>query len=231
MTAAFVSGNPGGWDALHVEKLACLREPVWGIPMLEPAYSVPESLVCWTQATGEERVPGVHFFTDDYRFERVWNAPERYLDRLRRADVVLSPDFSCWRDWPRAANLWNVYRSRWLAAYWQAHGLAVVPTVTWAGPESWAWAFLGIPEGSVVAISTIGVSGNDEQTRRHFADGYAEMCLRLMPDTVLVYGLADLPAALMELAPVRRYSASRIDDMVARIEAGAERPGQAVLWR
>jgi len=219
-------GRPGGYDALHVDKLDCAREPLWGIPMLEGTCMVPRELACWTETARGRAVDGVHFFTEDYRFERVWNAPSRYRRRLARASVVCGPDFSVYRDWPRAANLWNVYRSRWLCALWESWGLAVVPTLTWAGPDTWSFCFLGMPAGVTVAVSTVG-AGEDETSRRWFADGYAEAMRRLEPHCVLVYGKSALPPALEELAPVRYFGTPRIDAMHARgLAAGAERAGQ-----
>ena len=100
---------------------------------------------------------GVHFFIEDYRAEAVWTRPVQSLDVLRDFSLVMSPDFSLYRDWPMAILIWNTYRSRWCAAWWQLHGLRVVPSVAWAGPHSYSFCFLGIPRGSIVAVSTVGL--------------------------------------------------------------------------
>lgn len=218
--------RPGGSDALKVEALQCYREPLWGIPVLTGTRAVPSGLKCWTETGRAAAIDGLHFFTEDYRFERIWNAPSRYRQRLSRASVLCGPDFSVYRDWPRVANLWNIYRSRWLCALWESWGLSVAPTLTWAGPDSWSFSFLGLPGGTTVAVSTVG-AGEDETSRRWFADGYAEAMRRLQPHCVLVYGKATLPAALEELAPVRYFGTPRIDAMKARgIAAGAIRSAQ-----
>ena len=39
-------GRPGGTDALKIEALDCVREPLWGIPMLEGTCAVPAALSC-----------------------------------------------------------------------------------------------------------------------------------------------------------------------------------------
>ena len=36
----------------------------------------------------------VHFFLDDYQFNRVWTDPDRYIPMLQRFKYVLTPDFS-----------------------------------------------------------------------------------------------------------------------------------------
>ena len=218
--------RPGGYDALKVEALDCAREPLWGIPQLTGTRAVPRELSCWTETVRARAIDGVHFFTEDYRFERVWNTPVRYRARLSAARVLCGPDFSVYRDWPRAANLWNVYRARWLCALWESWGLPVAPALSWAGPDTWSFCFLGVPSHVTVAVSTVG-AGDDETSRRLFADGYAEAMRRLEPHCVLVYGKGALPAALEELAPVRYFGTPRIDAMHTRgLVAGAERAGQ-----
>lgn len=37
---------------------------------------------------------GVHFFVDDYQFQRVWNQPDKYIPLLRKFGAVCAPDFS-----------------------------------------------------------------------------------------------------------------------------------------
>lgn len=103
---------------------------------------------------------GVHFFLDDYQFERLWRRPNDYLDLLRKFKFVLSPDFSLFTDHPKAVQLFSHYKKQWLAAYWERHGLTVIPTICWSDSDSFDWCFDGVPVGSVVAVSTKGTQGN-----------------------------------------------------------------------
>jgi hypothetical protein len=82
--------------------------------------------------------------------------------------------------------MWQVYRSRWCGAWMAHHGVRVIPTVSWAGPASYQFAFAGIATGSVVAVSTVGV--RDADARALFAAGYAEMLRQIGPAAVLAYG-------------------------------------------
>ena len=64
----------------------------------------------------EERAEtGLHFYLDDYQFQRLWADPERYISLLSSYKAVMSPDFSVYSDFPKAAKIWNVYRNMWLA--------------------------------------------------------------------------------------------------------------------
>ena len=132
-------------------------------------------------------VTGVQFFLYDHQFERVWNYPQRYADRLKEFGAVLTPDFSMYFDFPKAVQIFNHYRKHWCGAFWQMYGATVIPTITWALPDSYDWCFDGEPEGGIVAVSNVGVMQNKEY-RKLFMDGYNEMLTRLQPKEVLFFG-------------------------------------------
>lgn len=130
---------------------------------------------------------GIHFFLDDYQFKRLWNNPDKYLDLLKQFEIVLSPDFSLYLDYPRAMQIWKHYQKHWLAAYWEEHGIKVIPTIGWSDHESFAWCFDGEPKEAIVAVSSIGTQ-RYEKSKRLFLDGYSEMMKRLRPKLVLFWG-------------------------------------------
>lgn len=129
---------------------------------------------------------GVHFFLHDYQFERVWKYPDRYVDVLKKFAYVLSPDFSVYYDTPKAIQIFNVYRNRWLGRYWQDHGITVIPTFSLGNVDLFKLFCDGIPKYSIIAVSTMGDGrwGNYE-TLRAFWD---TMLWKLKPSTILLYG-------------------------------------------
>ena len=130
----------------------------------------------------------VHFFIDDYQFERVWNNPDLYVDKLRQYACVTAPDFSLFTDMPLATQIFNHYRKHWCAKYWEDNGITVIPTLAWSLPESYEFCFEGEPTGSVIAVSTVGVMNNDE-AQRIWKDGMSEAIKRLKPKAVIEYGV------------------------------------------
>lgn len=60
---------------------------------------------------------GVHFFLDDYQFERFWRQPQRYLSALAQFPLVIGPDFSLYTDFPEPLQRWNHYRNQLLTAW------------------------------------------------------------------------------------------------------------------
>ena len=110
----------------------------YDIPMLLPTHvanldSIPIQGFNFALKDKQPETKGVHFFLHDYQFERVWNYPDRYTELLSRFAFVLSPDFSPYADMPKALKIYNVYRNRWCARYWQEYGIQVIPTITWGG--------------------------------------------------------------------------------------------------
>lgn len=142
-----------------------------------------------SMSANEKRGKACHFFIDDYQFERIWTRPEHYLSVLKGFKCVLTPDFSLYLDMPDAMQRWNRYRSQALGAYWQAQGLCVVPTLSWAQPESYSFCFDGIPKRSIVTVSTVGIKKNKDALAI-WADGMKRALKDLQPREVWLYGTA-----------------------------------------
>lgn len=158
-------------------------EGEYDIPVLFPVKDVEVSEWVPFNYAKTHKNPGetgVHFFIDDYQFERVWRFPSTYAQMLSRFKVVCTPDFSPYADFPKAIQLYNHYRKHWCGAYWQEQGLTVIPTITWSSPDTLEWAFDGEPVGGVVITSSLGMFESKE-TLSWMLEGYAEMIRQLKP--------------------------------------------------
>ena len=179
----------------NMEKAIFPGDGRYDIPLLNPetADNLPAEWIPFNYAAsaGRRGDKGVHFFLNDYQFERTWGNPDRYAKLLSEFSCVLTPDFSTFRDMPMAMQLYNHYRKHWLGAYWQLHGIRVIPTISWSAPESYDWCFDGEPVGGVVAVSSVGCLKNKDATRL-FLQGYGEMMRRLEPSWVIFYGKVPL---------------------------------------
>lgn len=65
--------------------------------------------------------------------------------------------------------------------------MEVVPTLSWAMPDSYRFCFDGVPSESVVAVSTMG-AGQSERSDELWRMDMTEALRRLRPSCVLVYG-------------------------------------------
>ena len=127
---------------------------------------------------------GVHFFVDDDRFEDIYRHPERSLKKYSQYSFLLSPDFSTYSEMNPWRQIESVAHSRWVGAYWQNHGLKVIPTITWSKPQSYEYCFDGVEKHSTVAIGMIGCKRN----RFDFLNGYNEMLRRIEPNAIICFG-------------------------------------------
>lgn len=148
-------------------------------------------VIGFNYAIGEKN-PGdkiVHFYLDDYQFERVWNHPQKYIPLLRSFKAVMSPDFSMYTDFPKAVQMFNHYRKMWCSAYWQENGVRVIPTIYWSDESSFDWCFDGIPKHSLICVSTVGGFGNHKECDKEaWLRGYKKCLEVLEPSEILLFG-------------------------------------------
>lgn len=160
------------------------------IPPLQPVrFSGECEFISFNYAAGakDREKKGVHFFIDDYQFNRLWTNIDRYVDMLSQFKYVMTPDFSTYTDFPKAIQIYNHYRKHWVGAYLQEAGIKVIPTISWSTSDSFDWCFDGEPEGGTVAISSVGCMSSNSK-KELFLAGYNEMVKRLKPESIIFYG-------------------------------------------
>jgi hypothetical protein len=155
----------------------------------------PGALAVWgTLGAGQPagRVPQgccLCFYVDDSRFKQVWTDPRGTIDEMLRAgwSAVVEPDFSVWADQPLESQRNAILRTRTLGALWQRSGLSVIPSLNWSTPESYAFAWEGIPPRPPVAAVECRTAAHPESQGR-FGDGLAAAVAHVQPRHLLVYG-------------------------------------------
>lgn len=197
--------RPDGIHQRDVFHLWMLRgadfSPDWDMPVMERVDAIPSRLWPFSEVMRRGSVARggfVHFFEDDYQFERVWNAPRRYLRRLRRFDGVIMPDFSICPDFPIPMRMWNSYRSRVLGSWFQRQGIPCIPNAHFApGCE---WMLEGLPRGGTIAVCGRG-NIRDVENRRRFIRDLRVIVDDLLPGSIVyygadAYGVLDYPRAV-----------------------------------
>lgn len=141
-------------------------------------------LIGYDKLGGNETDKFVHFFLDDYKFEVMWRDPEPRIEKLKKYKAILSPNYSIYTEMPLSLKVYNTFRSRWCGAFLQSKGIKVIPTVAWGDPNTFWFCFDGIEQGSVVAVSTLGV----RKEKSLFMQGYNELIRKVKPEAILCYG-------------------------------------------
>ena len=163
-------------------------EGYYQMPVLEPCNYIPDDIIGFNYAlTSKNKDCGIHFYIDDYQFERIWTQPQLYLEKLSEYQCIFTPDFSLYTDMPIAMKIWNTYRSRLIGQIAQRMGMLVIPTVSWCEEATFDFCFDGLPVGATLSISTIGVK-QDDYNFNLWKAGVDEMIKSLKPKTLLIYG-------------------------------------------
>ena len=180
-------------DSENIRKWNFFSKNKWNIPNIKGIEEFDENVqfIGFNYAKTCEKQQktnfGVHFFLDDYQFERLWNRPDKYIQLLLKFKYVLSPDFSMYTDYPKAMQMWKHYQKHWLGAYMELFGIKVLPTIGWSDKDSFKWCFDGEPKNSIVAVSSIGTQ-KDKKSKQLFLNGYSKMLEVLKPTKILFWG-------------------------------------------
>lgn len=157
-------------------------------PVIRKEMFIPKGVMAFNHALQSKNYDAfVHFYCDDYKFERIWRQPAKYLKILQRFAGAFSPDFSLYRDMPLAMKIWNTYRSRLIGQMMQNVGIPVIPTVSWAGPETYDFCFDGISPGGAVTVGNIG-AGKSKSAQYNFQLGLRAMIATIRPSLIIFYG-------------------------------------------
>ena len=139
----------------------------------------------------------VHFFVDDRHFDgkesSIWDNPKRLFTILDYFDGMITVDYSDFADFPDPIKRTAIYRMRALGYYAGRLGYQVINGMRWGTPETWSYCFDGVEKQSVLCVGTVASGLKELENRPVFERGIMEMCRRLEPETIIVYGSAGLP--------------------------------------
>ena len=161
-----------------------------GIPLLMDLKNtqIPNGMIPFGKArTCSNHRQYVHFYSHDKTFSAVLTSTTKYLDLLKQYDGVISPDCSILVNQARCLQQTNTYMNRAVGFYLQKQGIPVIPNVRWGDETTFDFCFLGIPQNSIVCISTHGCL-RTKRLREIFKAGLPVMLDVLNPTTVLVHG-------------------------------------------
>ena len=155
-------------SALDVPDAIWPTDNEWGIPLLDTnlqATAIDLPFKAWGSISLKTRMSGTwHFYTEDYRYEALWRDPSPVAN-TRCANIV-EPNFSCYDQMAPAFALFQIYRKRWLARWWQSLGIHVFVDLNVAEPF-YDINLLGVPKGWK-AWATRGYNDRIDSTEREY---------------------------------------------------------------
>ena len=193
-------------------------EGEYQMPVLEPCNHIPEKWIGFNYAMNTaDYDAGIHFYLDDYQFERVWASPERYINILANFDCVMTPSYSVYVDMAEPLKIWNVFRSRLLGQMMQDSGLKVIPIVYWADERSYKYCFDGLPKNSTLSVYTVGIK--DKEVWELWKAGMDELIKCKNPKQLLLYGNGNMPDydfGKIKVIPVKNEVTERMKKLVKK---------------
>lgn len=173
------------YNLYEFDPLRC--EGRYQMPTLEPCNYLPKRMMGFNYAMSSTDYDAtIHFYLDDYQFERIWNDPYKYFDILTNYKCVLTPAYSVYMDMSEPVKIYNVYRSRLLGQMMQNAGMNVIPIVYWADEKSFDYCFDGLPENATLSTYTVGTK--DPKVWKIWKAGMDELIKRKHPKRLLLYG-------------------------------------------
>lgn len=197
----FPAINPYGIPDLLFDMLATVEDIPDRTYSRTEESSTSSSYYCHSSRPFDREERGITggvlgFYCEDYRFEQAYDSIGDFALALRDENwnAIVAPDFSMYEEWPYAVRLWNLYRSRHVARYWQEVGIKVIPSLSRLislSPYTERKADLGIdtiPELTPVVATqcrTILQNGGDFKA---FANWLSVAIEKIKPQRVIIYG-------------------------------------------
>jgi len=128
----------------------------------------------------------LHFYTDDYRFNAVYEHPEKILQH-NPANIV-EPNFSLFNEMPVSFGLQAIYKKRWIARCMQSKGIGIFVDLNVA-QKFYQLNMIGVPRGWR-AFATRGYS--DRLNNLAFEYSIAEDWAEGKKPLFVIYGGGDV---------------------------------------
>lgn len=162
------------------------------LPCIKTSDKIPNRVITFSKAMEKGTIDfnqWVMFYEHDVKFERLWHNPKKYLQKLKKFNGIISPDFSLYRNMPLVMQMWNTYRGRALSVWFQLNGIEVIPNIRFNDERTYEFCFNAVEKNKTVAVGTHGCIKRIED-KEYFIKGLEELVKQLSPKTIIVYGAA-----------------------------------------
>lgn len=138
----------------------------------------------------------VCFYTNDERFEVMWNKPDYVIEKLKMLGFknAIGLDFTVFDNSPAACKVFEKYRSMWCNRMMQEAGIRVMPSVTAFSREGdfmRDYDLVGIPKNvpcMMVQVQTYVTDAKSKELLLHLRGGIERILDEISPQRIYMYG-------------------------------------------
>lgn len=161
----------------------------YGFHLANYSNEIPKKMISLNYAKTTKNIQDyyIHFFIDDYQFERVYKYVDKWFNILKNSNGIISPDFSLYANMPRAYQVFQVYKTRFIESYYSNKGVKVIPRITWSDKESLDYVLDGLDNIEVFAVTTNGLKYYKE-LQKEFIENLLYVIEKLNTKKVLIIG-------------------------------------------
>ena len=164
-----------------------LEIPTLDIDMQAQRCTIP--FLCFGEQKRTYNLNGsgvLHFYTDDYRFNAVYEHPEKILQH--HPSEIVEPNGSLFNETPVSFGLQSIYKKRWIARVMQSKGIRVFVDLNVA-QKYYQLNMIGVPRGWS-AFATRGYS--DRLSNLEFEYNIAKDWAERKKPLFVIYGGGDI---------------------------------------
>lgn len=159
-------------------------------PCIKSCNEIPNKIITFSEAMSSKCKDyncWVCFYELDYAFMRIWRQPRRYLNKLKKFNGVISPDFSLYATMPLVMQKFHVYMGRAIATWLKDNGVKVIPNARLGDERTYDFALEGLYKNDVIAIGTVG-SYKRLDERNLLIPAIKKTLETLEPSDAIIYG-------------------------------------------
>lgn len=159
-------------------------------PCIKSCNEIPNKIITFSKAMSpkcKDYDSWVCFYELDFAFMRIWRQPRRYLNKLKKFNGVISPDFSVYANMPIVMQKYHIYMGRAIATWLKENGVKVIPNVRLGDERTYDFALEGLYKNDVIAIGTVG-SYKRLKERNLLISAIKKTLETLEPTDAIIYG-------------------------------------------
>jgi len=148
----------------------------------------PKEIIQWDRRKDvvDPKTTAISFYCVDQNLTPILGNPKKYLELLRKYEMVIGMDASPYENMPITVQKSQIFLNLAITYYYAMNGLKIIPNVRLGDDRTFS-TLEAYPKHTLIAIGTNGFM-RLEENRKKFASQVRKVIDELLPIGILVYG-------------------------------------------